>query len=165
MECLIGIQPCPFIPVLSVAVSLLQWLNAGDVMDLMATWLKIVTAQPFLEKICWCLSWEMLVTGGYMREEWGSSVCWALAWAGHHLEGFAFMFYISFLAGFPLLSPCAPCPLSPFLLLPAWGGGRKGREMEVGWEGGIHPLVSGVKAFRQSLGHSSRWWPSSLEGS
>ena len=37
--------------------------------------------------------------------------------------------------------------------------------MEFGWEGGFHPLVSGVKAFRQSLGHSSRWWPSSLGAS
>ena len=52
MECLIGIRPCPFIPVLSVAVSLLQWLSAEDVTDLMDTWLKIVTAQPFLEKVC-----------------------------------------------------------------------------------------------------------------
>lgn len=50
------------------------------------------------------------------------------------------------LAGLPPLFPCAPCPLSPFLLLPAWGGGRKGRRMEVGREGGFHPLVSGIKA-------------------
>lgn len=59
----------------------------------MATWLKTVTAQPFLEKVCRCLSWETLVLGGYTTGEGGSSVCRApcLGWA-------------------PLRGPC-PCVL------------------------------------------------------
>ena len=137
MECLTGIQPCPFIPVLSVAVSLLQWLNAGDVMDLMATWLKIVTAQPFLEKICWCLSWEMLVTGGYIREEGGSSVCWALAWAGHHLEGFAFVFYINFLGRVSSSFPLCSLPSFPISAPPCMGWRQEG-ERDGGWVRGRH---------------------------
>lgn len=62
-----------------------------------------------------------------------SSVCWALAWAGHDLEGFAMCFTCQLpWQDFLLLSLCAPCPLSPFLLLPAWGWRQEGERMEVG---------------------------------
>ena len=49
-----GIQPCPFIHVLSVAASLFQWLSWGVMTDLMAK-------NSFLEKVCCCLGWKMLV--------------------------------------------------------------------------------------------------------
>ena len=76
----------------------------------------------------------MLVTGGYIREEGGSSVCWALAWAGHHLEGFAFVFYINFLGRVSSSFPLCSLPSFPISAPPCMGWRQEGER-----DGGFHP--------------------------
>lgn len=95
--------------------------------------------------------WGLYEGGGRKLSLLGPCLGWA------RLRGLCRVFYINFLGRISSSFPLCSLPSFPISAPPCLGWRQEG-ERDGGWrEEGFHPLVSGVKAFRQSLSHSSRW--------